>query len=162
MTTRLTSFVGSIPFLRKISRATTASDPSGDMIPMFLPRNCATDLISGSAIKSQPGLSWNTVTSLDRNSSDRRRQRAAGVGEKIDFAGERRANCDLAANAEQLDVEAFFFEVAFLLRNDERKDRRVHRRIGDAEVIYGACRLDGDEQKYRTDKNPCALLSSAS
>ena len=101
--------------------------------------------MSDTAIKSHPGLSWKYRDEPDGNASDRSRQRAAGIGEEIDFSSEGRPNRDLAANAQQLDVKAFFFEVAFLLRNDQRKNRRVHRRIGDAEIIYGACRLDGDE-----------------
>ena len=114
---------------------------------MFLPRNCATDLMSGAADQIPSGLVLENRDELDRNASDRCRQRAAGIGEEIDFAGEGRPNRDLAANAEQLDVEPFFFEVAFLLRNDQRKNRSVHRRIGDAKIIDGACRLDGDEYK---------------
>jgi hypothetical protein len=46
-----------------------------------------------------------------------------------------RSDRDLAADAEHFYIDAFLFEVTFLLRDDEGKYGRVHRRIGDAEIV---------------------------
>ena len=78
------------------------------MIPVFLPRNCATDLMSDTAIKSHPGLSWKTVTSLTGTPLTAAASALpALVKNRLLQRG--RPDCDFAANAQQLHVKAFFF-----------------------------------------------------
>ena len=135
MTTRLASLVGSRPFLRRISRVTTASEPSGDMIATVCPRSWAIDLIFGKAIKSHPGLSWRTARIFTGTLRATAANGAAGVGEKIYLTSQRRADGDLAADAQKLDVDPFFLVVAFFVGDDQTDHRCRKRGMRDADVV---------------------------
>ena len=80
------------------------------------------------------------------------RQSAARVREEVDFSGEGRSYRDLAADAEKLNVEPFFLQVAFLLRDDETEHGSAHRRIGDADIFDGARRINREERNYQADE----------
>jgi hypothetical protein len=72
---------------------------------------------------------------LHRHIARYRGQGAAGVGEKVYLTSERRADGDLAADAQKLDVDTFFLVVAFFVGNDQTDHRCRKRGMRDPNVI---------------------------
>ena len=77
-----------MPFFLKISLATTAREPSGRHDGDVLPSQLGHRLDVGLGDEIPSGLVLKNRYDFDGDTSDRRCQSAAGVGEEIDFTGQ--------------------------------------------------------------------------